>query len=290
MKNHVIQDKELEEIFQYITQKSNQTGLNPYDTYIQEIRKKRENLSDSESYMEKHHIIPKFEKGSDSEENLIRLTVKEHIIAHWIRWQVFNKDQDRMAYLFRIGDTAEALKLKSLAIQKARKRDQEEGKGRFSSDYQSLMGKRDGSKGGQANTPSQFEARQMIGLTYGRKTGISNQQAQLKEFLSAFSIWEYRGKKNQLLPEKIYVLINPKEAFIDVVKSLNQIIPNSIPVESASSMYKLVYEERPQIYGWRIVNKLIRSEFEVSIQNFHENFPNSFLILEEEFLRTSDFE
>lgn len=290
MKNHVIQNKELEEIFQDMTQKSTQTGLNPYDTYIQEIRKKRENFSDSEVYMEKHHIIPRFEKGPDSEENLIRLTVKEHIIAHWIRWQVLKKDQDRMAYLFRIGDTAEALKLKSLAVQEARKRDKEEGKGRKSPDYQSLMGRRGGTKGGKANTPSQFEARQTVGLTYGRETGISNQKLLLQEFLSLFSVWEYSGKKNKPLHEKIYVLISPKKAFIDVVNSLNKIVPISIPISSVSSMYKVVYGERPQMYGWRIVNTLIRSEFEVSIQNFHQNFPNSFLILEEEFLGNSDFE
>lgn len=35
-------------------------------------------------YTEKHHIIPVSLGGSDSKENLVRLTAREHFICHWI--------------------------------------------------------------------------------------------------------------------------------------------------------------------------------------------------------------
>jgi len=35
-------------------------------------------------YSELHHIIPKCLGGSDCEENLVRLTAREHFIAHWL--------------------------------------------------------------------------------------------------------------------------------------------------------------------------------------------------------------
>jgi hypothetical protein len=36
------------------------------------------------TYTEKHHIIPKSIGGSNLEENFVRLTFKEHFIAHWL--------------------------------------------------------------------------------------------------------------------------------------------------------------------------------------------------------------
>lgn len=35
-----------------------------------------------EGYSEKHHIIPKCMGGSDSKDNLVRLTAEEHYVAH----------------------------------------------------------------------------------------------------------------------------------------------------------------------------------------------------------------
>jgi hypothetical protein len=295
MKIELITQVQLEKILEEMREKSQKTGQDPYETYIEEIRKKRKTLPNVETFMEKHHICPKFEGGSDFDENLILLTVEEHIIAHWIRWKVFNKVQDEMAYRFRIGDTAEALKLRALAIQKARQRDKEERKGRYSSDYQSSMGKRGGIKGGKANTKAQFESRQKVGLTYGRQTGLSNQKSTMKEFLACFSIWAYSynrslKRKNKDLTDENFILVSPKKAFVDVIQSLNKQVPNSIPLSQISSTYKLVYGTRPQMYGWRIVNKLIRSEFEDGIEHFQKTYSNSPLILDEELLRDLELE
>jgi len=37
-----------------------------------------------ESYTEKHHIIPRSLGGSNSADNLIELTAREHLICHWL--------------------------------------------------------------------------------------------------------------------------------------------------------------------------------------------------------------
>jgi 5-methylcytosine-specific restriction endonuclease McrA len=42
-------------------------------------------------YIEKHHIIPKCLGGNDSEENLTRLTAREHYIAHWLLHKIYKK-------------------------------------------------------------------------------------------------------------------------------------------------------------------------------------------------------
>jgi len=38
-------------------------------------------------YTERHHIIPKSEGGSDDESNIIKLTAREHFLAHWLLYR-----------------------------------------------------------------------------------------------------------------------------------------------------------------------------------------------------------
>jgi hypothetical protein len=113
-----------------------------------------------------------------SHDNRILLTVKEHVIAHWIRYKCLNKIQDLSAYLFRIGDTEEALKLRDQHVKAAREEDRANKRGFFDTQFQIEMGHRGGSKGGSANTKAQFLARQKVGMTYGRVTGTENQNEQ----------------------------------------------------------------------------------------------------------------
>lgn len=61
-----------------------------------ETRKNR--VVDISSYYEKHHIIPRSMGGTDSEDNLILLTAREHFIAHWLLWRIHGNQQ--MAFAF----------------------------------------------------------------------------------------------------------------------------------------------------------------------------------------------
>ena len=53
-------------------------------------------------YTEMHHIMPKSLGGSDAEQNLIKLSAREHYIAHWILAKCFTKKthKRKMQYAF----------------------------------------------------------------------------------------------------------------------------------------------------------------------------------------------
>jgi hypothetical protein len=60
------------------------------------------------TYTEKHHITPKSLSGSNSKENLVRLTVKEHIIAHLLLIKMVEGDMRRrmgFAYIMMMRGT-----------------------------------------------------------------------------------------------------------------------------------------------------------------------------------------
>lgn len=67
----------------------------------------------------RHHIIPVYEQGSDEEDNLVRLSVKDHATAHWIRYKWLGKLQDKVAWLMLSGKTVEGERLRvQLAFEK----------------------------------------------------------------------------------------------------------------------------------------------------------------------------
>lgn len=176
--NSIISNDELDAVYQQMTEKSKGTSLNAYDTYLEECRPHESTKVDSKGKklqgVEEHHIIPHFEGGLDTRaplarENLILLTVKEHVIAHWIRWKVLNKREDYISFLFRIGDTEEAYAQRIQLVREARERDRMNQEGFFNSAFQSEMGTRGGRIGGSRNTPQQFRARQTVGLTCRRR-------------------------------------------------------------------------------------------------------------------------
>lgn len=53
----------------------------------------------TETYLEKHHILPKSLGGDNSPENLISLTAREHFLAHWMLWKAVG---GKMAYAFHL--------------------------------------------------------------------------------------------------------------------------------------------------------------------------------------------
>lgn len=82
-----------------------------YDSLI--ARAKNENRSDkAKTYYEKHHIIPKHAGGSNEDGNLVLLTFREHILAHYILWKIHKRPGDRLMYLLRSQQKEEAQKLR----------------------------------------------------------------------------------------------------------------------------------------------------------------------------------
>jgi hypothetical protein len=56
---------------------------NKYSLWYFELIKRAQGRA-IEAYTERHHILPKSMGGSNAPENLVRLTFKEHFIAHWL--------------------------------------------------------------------------------------------------------------------------------------------------------------------------------------------------------------
>lgn len=82
------------------------TAYEQFINYCSSIEDKEIN---SGIYIEKHHIIPRHSGGSNDKSNIIRLSRKNHILAHYYRWLSYNSNPDKIAYYFMTGDpTGEA--------------------------------------------------------------------------------------------------------------------------------------------------------------------------------------
>lgn len=56
--------------------------------YINLIQSRINRTIQSDSYYERHHIIPKCWGGTNSKKNIIHLTAREHYIAHWLLYRM----------------------------------------------------------------------------------------------------------------------------------------------------------------------------------------------------------
>lgn len=112
-----------------------------------------------------------------------------------------------------------------------------------------------------------------------------------KQFVSKFSIWAWSAnaaanRRGADRYDEQFYLVSPKETFVDITRALNGFVPNSI--RNSSTMHKLVYGvrlwRRPQMYGWRIVKTLTRSEVREGIGNFIRNNPTVGLQFEKDLM------
>jgi len=72
--------------------------LKHYNLLMQKAQQENR-VKTKEIYYEKHHIVPKSEGGSNTKENLVLLTAREHFIAHWLLYRDNPNSQSR-AYAF----------------------------------------------------------------------------------------------------------------------------------------------------------------------------------------------
>jgi 5-methylcytosine-specific restriction endonuclease McrA len=66
-----------------------------YDQLIE-----RAKLRVLDGYCEKHHIVPKSLGGSNNKENIVSLTAREHFLAHWLLFKIYQCPA--MAKAFRL--------------------------------------------------------------------------------------------------------------------------------------------------------------------------------------------
>jgi hypothetical protein len=68
-----------------------------YDNLIQSAQL-RPDIAFLNGYTERHHILPRSMGGTDEPDNLVKLTAREHFIAHWLLWRIHRTRE--MAYAF----------------------------------------------------------------------------------------------------------------------------------------------------------------------------------------------
>jgi hypothetical protein len=72
----------------------------------------------SSGYVEKHHILPKSMGGTNESTNIVKLTAREHFIAHWLLFKIFKTPA--MAKAFRLMlDSSKKPKSKSYELAKS---------------------------------------------------------------------------------------------------------------------------------------------------------------------------
>ena len=57
-------------------------------------RKSRKDVWTYGSNIHRHHITPKHSGGTDDDENFTYLTVREHVIAHFLLWKIYRNPND----------------------------------------------------------------------------------------------------------------------------------------------------------------------------------------------------
>ena len=72
----------------------NQHYLNRYNSFIGALKEQT-----IDGYCEIHHIIPRSSGGTNSKDNLIALTARQHFIAHWILWKAYGNNMARAFFM-----------------------------------------------------------------------------------------------------------------------------------------------------------------------------------------------
>lgn len=79
--------------------------MDKYLSFIEHCKKKRYH---KDEYLENHHIVPRHSGGTNSKDNLIKLSLKDHILAHKIRYEVYGNKYDLSAYNYMTGQLGKA--------------------------------------------------------------------------------------------------------------------------------------------------------------------------------------
>jgi len=74
-----------------------------YDTLVEKGKSLKEEWKPIGSGLERHHIIPRHQGGTDDESNFTYLTRREHIVAHFLLWKINGHEGDRLAYTWMKG-------------------------------------------------------------------------------------------------------------------------------------------------------------------------------------------
>lgn len=71
-------------------------------------------------YTERHHILPKSLGGTNDKTNIIKLTPRQHYIAHWMLWKIYGGAMTRAFFLMSHEDRNHKINSKTYSLAKAK--------------------------------------------------------------------------------------------------------------------------------------------------------------------------
>lgn len=72
--------------------------MNYQRTYDNLIETRRHRVLEKEVYYENHHVVMKSMGGTNEPRNLVKLTAREHFLAHWLLWRIHGNRQTAYAF------------------------------------------------------------------------------------------------------------------------------------------------------------------------------------------------
>ena len=77
-----------------------------------------------ETILHKHHIVPRHSGGTDDPDNIVELTIEDHMIAHLVRWKMYKHHGDYLAYVMLAGICKQPIKwIEGMETQRKRMRE-----------------------------------------------------------------------------------------------------------------------------------------------------------------------
>lgn len=228
-----------------------------YQKYMQYLRTKP-----ATDVTEKHHILPKHMQGGNDPANLIRISVRDHILAHLLLYLEEGGNGNLLAYTIRQSTQHYDLKSQSKLIDFMNKI---MNRGWYNSKVQSKLGKMGGPIGGSRNTSVQQAARSTVGLTYGRITGIGNQSETLKNILQTNLVFEHKKAPG------VHIVASNLESVIEIARYINiQCETKNISslkldlnkIKNGGPFYGLVKKTKTSAYGWTILGSFSLEEYD----------------------------
>lgn len=211
---------------------------------------------------ENHHILPKHMEGSDDRSNLIKISIRDHILAHLLLFLEEGGSGNLIAYALRHSSQHVDLKSQGKRIDFM---NQLTNKGRYNSKVQRTLGLKGGSIGGLRNTQAQWNARSKVGQTYGRLTGVSNQSEALKNTLQTTLIFEHKAAPG------LQILVPKQEIGKDIAVYLNEqcdslgvsdLKLDLNKVSKGGAFYDLLKNKKKSLYGWSITGRFNLEAFD----------------------------
>eukprot|EP01023_Acetabularia_acetabulum_P033846 TRINITY_DN31695_c0_g2_i1.p1 TRINITY_DN31695_c0_g2~~TRINITY_DN31695_c0_g2_i1.p1 ORF type:complete len:422 (+),score=43.09 TRINITY_DN31695_c0_g2_i1:347-1612(+) len=202
--------------------------MNRYDQFIEECRNKDYPKG---TYLENHHILPRHAGGSDEPQNLIKLSLEDHVKAHLIRYKVYKSRYDLAMTLFRKNLSVEAWEsilsqngIKTTALQK--RFGFEKGQIFWNSEFQKEMAQR------SVTSEHAMKMRGVGGKKGGRTRNLNRIIIQQDKYLFFHNDCET-------------VCIFNCETGGDILRELNKVIPTRLQRVS-----QLLRDERKKLHGW----------------------------------------